>query len=358
MKFQNINTIHTMQFNAEIIAGFLAGEIEGDPTAVVSTVAKIEEATSDALVFLSNPKYEEYIYSTQAAIVIVNRDFKAQHPVAATLIRVDNAYESFAQLLELYAANKPRKKGISPICAIDPQATVAENCYVGEYTVIGQGANIGEDCQIYPQVYIGDGVKIGSNVTLYPGVRIYEQCVIGNNVIIHSGTVVGGDGFGFAPTEDGSFKKIPQIGNVVIEDNVEVGANSCIDRATMGSTVIKAGVKLDNLIQIAHNVVVGENTVMAAQVGIAGSTKIGRNVMMGGQVGIVGHITIADQVKIGSQSGIGHSIEKVGEVMLGSPAMNGLQNHRVQAILKQLPDMRKQLMALEREMKQLKENKA
>lgn len=333
-----------MQFTAEIIASYLSGSVEGDPKAVVATVAKIEEATPDALVFLSNPKYEEYIYTTQAAIVIVNNDFTAKAPIGATLIRVENAYKAFASLLELYASSKPRKTGISSLTFVDESAILGEDCYLGEYTVVGQGVRIGARAQIYPQVYIGDQVQIGDNVKLYPGVRIYEQCVIGNNVTIHSGTVIGGDGFGFAPTEGGSYQKIPQIGNVVIEDDVEIGANSCIDRATMGSTVIRRGVKLDNLIQIAHNVVVGEDTVMAAQVGIAGSTKIGRRVMMGGQVGVVGHISIADDVKIGSQSGIGHTVEKEGEVLLGSPAMNGLQNHRVQAILKQLPELRTKIL--------------
>lgn len=345
-----------MQFTAEIIAGFLGGTIEGDPTATVTTVAKIEEAQQGALVFLSNPKYEEFVYTTGASIVMVNQDFVLKAPIKPTLIRVENAYKAFASLLDLYVANKPRKTGIRSLAFIEPSATIASDAYIGEYTVVGENVKIGKGAQIYPQVYIGDNVTIGDNVKLFPGVRIYEECVLGDNVTIHSGTVVGGDGFGFAPTEDGSFQKIPQIGNVVIENNVEIGANSTIDRATMGSTVIKAGVKLDNLIQIAHNVVVGENTVMAAQCGVAGSTKIGKNVMMGGQVGIVGHLNIADNVKIGSQSGIGHDITKEGEVMLGSPAMNGLQNHRVQAILKQLPDLRKTILDTAKEVKKLKDN--
>lgn len=342
-----------MQFTAEIIAQFLGGTVEGDPKATVETVAKIEEATAGALVFLSNPKYEDYVYTTGATIVMVSRDFVLKHPIKPTIVRVENAYKAFASLLDLYVANKPRKTGIRSLAFIEPSAQIAEDAYIGEYTVVGENACVGQGAQIYPQVYIGDNVKIGNNVKLYPGVRIYEECVIGDNVTIHSGAIIGGDGFGFAPTEDGLFQKIPQIGNVVIEDNVEIGANTCIDRATMGSTIIKAGVKLDNLIQIAHNVVIGENTVIASQCGIAGSTKIGRNVMMGGQVGIVGHLNIADNVKIGSQSGIGHDITKEGEVMLGSPAMNGLQNHRVQAILKQLPDLRKTVLETAKEVKKL-----
>lgn len=343
-----------MQFTAEIIAQFLGGLVEGNHSAVVTTVAKIEEASSQALVFLSNPKYEEYLYTTSAAIVIVSRELELKHPVSATLVRVENPYESFAKLLDLYAANVPRKNGISPQASIDESATIGSQVYIGAFAVIDQGATIGDGTQIYPQTYIGDNVKIGQNCKIYAGVKIYQECILEDNVTIHSGTIIGGDGFGFAPTEDGTFRKIPQIGNVIIEKDVEIGANTCIDRATMGSTVIKSGVKLDNLIQIGHNVVVGENTVMAAQCGIAGSTKIGRNVMMGGQVGVIGHLTIADNVKVGSQSGIGHNVEKEGEVLLGSPAMNGLQNHRVQAALKKLPEMQRTLRTLAKEIENIK----
>lgn len=345
-----------MEFTAEIIAQYLGGTVEGNPKASVNNVAKIEEAIESDLVFLSNPKYEDHLYSTTAGIAIVANDLVLKAIVVPTLIRVENPYKAFASLLELYAASKPRKSGVSPLAYIHPSASVEPNAYIGEYTVIGDGAVIGAEAYIYPQVYIGDGAKIGNNVRLYPGVKIYEGCVLGDNIIIHSGTVIGGDGFGFAPTEEGDFQKIPQIGNVVIEDNVEIGANTCVDRATMGSTVIHKGAKLDNLIQIAHNVVIGENTVMAAQVGIAGSTKIGSGVMMGGQVGIVGHITVADNVKIASQSGIGADVTKPGEVMFGSPATPGMTNHRTQAMLKQLPDMRKQLIELGRKVKEL-ENK-
>ncbi len=346
-----------MQFTAEIIAQFLGGTIEGNPSAMVTTVAKIEEASSDALVFLSNPKYEEYLYSTKASITIVNRDLELKEAVTTTLIRVDNAYESFAKLLDLYVQNMPKKSGIRPLASISESASLGEDVYVGEFAVLDEDVTVGDGTQIYPHVYVGDNVSIGKNCVIYSGVKIYQDCVIGDNVILQSGAVIGGDGFGFAPTEDGSFRKIPQIGNVILEDFVEIGANTCIDRATMGSTVIKKGVKLDNLIQIGHNVVVGEDTVMAAQCGVAGSTKLGRGIMMGGQVGIVGHLTIADGVKIGSQSGIGHNVTDQGAVMLGSPAMQGSLNHKVQAILKKLPDMNRELSRLSREMKKLTETK-
>ncbi|MCC8062165.1 MAG: UDP-3-O-(3-hydroxymyristoyl)glucosamine N-acyltransferase [Rikenellaceae bacterium] len=349
-----------MQFTAEIIAGFLGGSIEGRPEAVVGSVAKIEEARDGDLVFLSNPKYEEHLYHTGATVAIVNSDFKAQHPLpeGLTLVRVENAYKAFASLLDLYVANKPRKSGISSLAFIHPTATVGADVYVGEYAVVGEGAVIGDGAEVWPQVYVGDRVKVGAGSKLYPGVKVYEDCVIGDRVIVQGGTVIGGDGFGFAPTEDGSFQKIPQIGNVVIEDDVEIGSNSAIDRATMGSTRIRKGAKLDNLIQIAHNVVVGENTVMAAQVGIAGSTKVGSNVMMGGQVGVVGHITIADGVKIGSQSGIPNNILKPGITVFGSPAYPGLEGHRIQASVKQLPELRKQVSELARQVKALEERLA
>lgn len=349
-----------MQFTAEIIAGYLGGTIEGDKSAAVGSVAKIEEAKSGDLVFLSNPKYEEHLYHTGATIAIVNSDFKAQHPLPAglTLVRVENAYKAFASLLDLYVASKPQKSGISPLASIHPSATVGQGVYVGEYAVIGEGAVVGDGSQVWPQVYVGDRVRVGQGCKLFPGVKIYEECVLGDRVTIHGGTVIGGDGFGFAPTEDGTFQKIPQIGNVVIEDDVEIGSNSAIDRATMGSTRIKKGAKLDNLIQIAHNVVIGENTVMAAQVGIAGSTKVGSNVMMGGQVGVVGHITIADGVKIGSQSGIPNNILKPGVTVFGSPAYPGLEGHRIQASVKQLPELRKQVAELAKQVKALEEQLA
>lgn len=343
-----------MKFTAKTIAEFLSGTIEGNPEVEVHTVCKIEEGAAGGLSFLSNPKYEEYIYTTDASIVIVSADFQAKEPVKATLVRVENAYKAFASLLELYAATRVRKVGVSARASVAETATLGTDCYVGDFAVIENGVSLGDGTQIYPQVYIGDKVKIGKNCKIYAGVKIYDECVIGDRVTVHSGAVIGADGFGFAPTDDGSFQKIPQIGNVLIEDDVEIGANACVDRATMGSTVIHRGVKLDNLVQIAHNVVVGHDTVMAAQVGVAGSTKIGSGVMMGGQVGIVGHIHIADGVRIGSQSGINGSIEKVGQTVMGTPALNGMDFHRSQAIFKDLPALRRQIFTMAKEIEELK----
>ena len=341
-----------MEFTAEIIAGFLGGEIAGDKDAKVWTIAKIEEGTPGALSFLSNPKYEHYIYDTDSSIVIVSKEFVPARPVRATMIRVDDPYGCFAKLLELYVANKPQKEGISPLSSIHASAKVGEKCYVGEFAVIGEGAVVGDNCKIYPQVYVGDRVRLGKNVTLYAGVRIYEECVVGDNVTLHAGCVIGADGFGFAPNEKGEFMKIPQIGNVVIEDDVEIGANTCVDRATMGSTRIKKGVKLDNLIQIGHNVVVGENTVCASQVGIAGSTKVGHSCMMGGQVGIAGHLTIGNGVKLASKSGVSNSIDD-GQTYMGSPALPGTKFHRAHAIYRNLPELSNRVHQLEKALEKL-----
>ncbi|MCC8018819.1 MAG: UDP-3-O-(3-hydroxymyristoyl)glucosamine N-acyltransferase [Rikenellaceae bacterium] len=343
-----------MEFTAEMIAGFLGGEVAGDPTARVNTIAKIEEGTEGALSFLSNPKYEPYVYDSGASVIIVNRTFEPQRPVRATLVKVDDAYGCFAKLLEMYAASKPRKTGISEKAHISPSATLGEDCYVGEFAVISDGVTVGVGCSIYPQVYLGDRVTLGDNVTLHPGVKIYEECVIGNNVTIHAGAVIGADGFGFAPNPSGGYDKIPQLGNVVIGDNADIGANTCIDRATMGSTRIAAGVKLDNLIQVGHNVEIGENTVSAAQVGIAGSTKVGRGCMFGGQVGISGHIRIGDGVQIGSQSGIAKGIAD-GEVMMGSPAMPASRHHRVAAVTRSLPELSATVHDLARKVARLTE---
>ncbi len=343
-----------MEFSAEMIAGFLDGKVEGDKDAKVSSFAKIEEGHAGALSFLANPKYEHYIYGTESSIVIVGDTFEPKEPVKATLIKVPDAYGAFAKLLELYAANKPQKSGISPKADIAESAKMGAGCYVGAFAVIEGGAVIGDNVKIYPQAYIGDGVKIGDNTIIYSGVKIYEGCVIGNNVILHAGAVIGADGFGFAPDEKGNFNKIPQIGNVVIEDNVEIGANTCIDRATMGSTFIRRGVKLDNLIQVGHNAVVGENTVAAAQVGIAGTSKVGKNCMFGGQVGISGHITIADGVQLGSQSGVPNDIKEAG-AYLGSPPLPGLQFHRAQAALRKLPDLGKTVARIEKELSVISE---
>lgn len=312
---------YKMKFTAEQIAGILDGEVVGNPNAEVYKLAKIEEGTDGSLTFLANPKYNNYIYSTQATITIVNKSFVSEQEVKTTLIKVEDAYQAFSKLLEYYNQIKLMKSGIEQPSVISDGVTYGSDLYLGSFCYVGQNVQIGENVKIYPNSFIGDNVVIGDNCVLFAGVRIYSETIIGNNVTIHSGTIIGSDGFGFAPQEDGTFKKVPQIGNVIIEDNVEVGSCSTIDRATLGSTIIRKGVKLDNQIQIAHNVEIGENTVIASQTGIAGSTKVGKNCMIGGQVGIVGHITIGDNVKIQAQSGIAKSL-KEGEVVQGSPAYN------------------------------------
>lgn len=341
-----------MEFTAEMIAQFLGGEVVGNPEAKVSTVVKIEEGVPGGLAFLSNPKYEHYLYETKASIVIVNRSFEPAQHVEATLVKVEDAYACFAKLLELYIANKPQKEGVSSLAFIDSSTQLAEDAYVGEFAVIGSDVKIGKNAKIYPQVFIGDRVKIGDHVTIYPGARILEESVLGNHVTIHPGAVIGADGFGFAPNADGEYDKIPQIGNVILEDYVDIGANTCIDRATMGSTVIRRGAKLDNQIQIWHNASVGRNTVAAAQLGLAGSSKIGDNCMIGGQVGISGHLKIGDNVKIASKSGISNNIPDDGVVM-GNPSMPGTQFHRSFAIYRNLPDLSRKVSTLEKEITRL-----
>lgn len=331
-----------MEFTAIQIAQFLGGHVEGNPDAKVSTFAKIEEGKEGAISFLSNPKYTHYIYDTESSIVLIDETLELEHPVKATLIRVKNAYECVARLLQMYNAAKPKKTGISPKAHISDTAKLGTNLYVGAFAVVSDGAVIGDNVQIYPNVVIDDNVVIGDNVTIYPNVTVYHECKIGNRVIIHAGAVVGADGFGFAPNEQG-YDKIPQIGNVVIEDDVEIGANTCIDRSTMGSTIIRKGVKLDNLIQVAHNVEIGENTVMAAQGGIAGSTKIGKWCMFGGQVGMAGHISIADQTHVGAQAGITNTIKKSGETIIGSPAWDAKGFMKSAALFRRLPDMYQQI---------------
>jgi UDP-3-O-[3-hydroxymyristoyl] glucosamine N-acyltransferase len=338
-----------MTFTAETIAGFLGGEITGDPQATVSEFAKIEEGRAGALSFLANPKYEHYVYSTLSSIVIVGKDFAPSAPVAATLIRVADSYAAFASLLRLYEQSKPRPVGISPRASVAEDAVLGADCYVGDFAVIDSGVRIGDGVLIYPQSYVGRGVSIGDGTTINAGVKIYEGCVIGARVVIHAGSVIGADGFGFAPS-DGEFAKIPQIGNVVIEDGVEIGANTCIDRATMGSTVLRRGVKLDNLIQVGHNVEIGENTVAAAQTGIAGSTKIGAGCMFGGQVGIAGHLTLGDGVKMGAQSGIDQDVP-AGGTLLGSPGLPGIRFHRSWAVFRSLPELSLRVAQLEKEIK-------
>ena len=337
-----------MEFTAEMIAGLLGGSIVGDKSAAVHTVSSIEGGKKGALTYLSNPKYEEYIYSTEASIVLVSNDFEPKQEVAATLIKLPDVGAAVLKLLEMYNAMKPQKKGISKLASISEKATVAEDCYIGDFAVIEAGAVIGAGAKIYPQVYVGDGVKIGAGTTLHPGVKIYEGCRVGENCIIHAGAVIGADGFGFLPKPDGTFDKIPQLGNVIIEDNVEIGANTCVDRAKTDSTIIRKGVKLDNLIQIGHNVEIGENTVSSAQTGIAGTTKVGHNCFLAGQVGIADHVVVGNYVKIGSQSGIDKNVPD-GEIRFGSPALPGINYHRSFAVFKELPELRRRVAALEKE---------
>lgn len=345
-----------MQFTAKDIALMLKGTVEGDPLAVVDQLAKIEEAGNGSLSFLANPKYEQYLYTTNASIVIINNDQQLTKPVKATLIRVENAYSAFTVLLERYNTIKLHKSGIEQPSFIHPSAKVGDDAYIGAFAYISQGATLGNNCKIYPKCYIADNVKLGNNVTLFPGVTIYHDCVIGNNVIIHSGAIIGSDGFGFAPNPDGSYNKIAQIGNVIIEDNVEIGSNATIDRATMGSTILRAGVKIDNLVQIAHNVEVGANTVIAAQSGVSGSAKIGERVMMGGQVGIAGHLHIADGSQLGAQTGINSSIKETDKKWGGSPYQAYQDYLRAQVNIRKLPDLEKRVRELENIITELKKD--
>lgn len=343
-----------MEFSAQSIADLLKGTVEGDPNILVNNVSKIEEGKPGTLSFLANPKYTSYIYSTNASIVIVNNDFKAEKAIKATLIRVDNAYQSFATLLEFYNSQRHHKSGIDEQTFIDETAKYGDHLYLGAFSYIGKHVKIGNNVKIHPQCFIGDNVQIKDDVTLYPGVKIYHDCIIGNHVTIHAGTIIGADGFGFAPSNTNDYQKIPQIGNVILEDYVELGANMCIDRATMGSTIIRKGVKLDNLIQIGHNVEIDENTVMAAQGGVAGSTKIGKNCMFGGQIAIANHITIADGVKAAARSGIAGSIKKEESVVMGAPAFDLGQFRKSHIVFMRLPEMRKQLIEMEKQIEELK----
>ena len=343
-----------MQFTAEMIAGLLEGTVVGDKGATVSTVTSIDGGKAGGLAYLTNPKYEQYLYTTQASIVLVDSTFEPKAEVRTTLIKVKNVGECVLRLLEMYNAARPRKSGISPQASISEEASVGEECYIGQFTVVERGANIGRGVQLYPQCYIGDGVTIGEGTILYPGVKVYEGCTIGRNCILHAGAVIGADGFGFAPREDGTFAKIPQLGNVIIEDNVEIGANTCIDRAKTDSTIVRSGVKLDNLIQLGHNVEVGSNTVMSAQVGIAGTSKVGANCFVAGQVGIADHVTVGDRVKIGSKSGLDKDVPS-DEIRFGYPALPGVQYHRSFAIFRQLPDMAYKLREIEKRVNKLEE---
>ncbi len=344
-----------MEFSAKQIAEFIGGRIEGREDAVVNAFAKIEEGRPGAISFLSNPKYTHFLYETQSTIVLVNDDLELDQEVKTTLIRVKNAYEAVAKLLQLYESMKPKKTGIDPLASIAATAKIGKDVYIGPFAVIGEGTVIGDGCQIFPHVVIGEHVQVGNGCLFYANVTIYHDCRIGNHVTIHAGTVIGADGFGFAPNVEG-YEKIPQIGIVIIEDDVEIGANTCVDRSTMGQTVLHKGVKLDNLIQVAHNCEIGENTVMSAQVGLAGSTKVGSWCMFGGQVGLAGHITIGDHVNLGAQSGVPSSIES-NQTLIGTPPMEPTPYFKSQAIFRRLPDMYKELSALRKEIEELKNNK-
>ncbi len=324
-----------MEFTAKQIADFIGGRVEGDENAKIHTFAKIEEGKEGTITFLSNPKYTHFIYETKASIVLINNDVELEHPVSATLIRVPNAYECVAKLMQMYAASLPKKKGIDPLAFVSKTAEIGKEVYIGPFT------------------YVGEGVKIGDGCLIYPHVTIYDGCQIGNNVTIHAGAVIGADGFGFAPNQEG-YDKIPQMGIVVIEDNVEIGANTCVDRSTMGQTVLHKGVKLDNLIQVAHNCEIGENTVMSAQAGMAGSTKIGAWCMVGGQAGFSGHITIADKTFVGAQSGVISNTKGNGEQLIGAPAINPKVFFKARALDAKLPDMYRQIAQLQRELDELK----
>ena len=341
-----------MEFSAKQIAAYLQGEIVGDENATVHTFAKIEEGVPGAISFLSNPKYTPYIYESKASIILVNKDFTPEHEVKATLIKVDNAYDCLAKLLTLYEQSKPKLTGIDSLAFIAPTAKIGKDVYIGPFAYVGDHAEIGDNTVIHPHVTICAGTKIGTGCTLYPHATVYHDCRIGNRCTLHAGSVIGADGFGFAPTPDG-YEKIPQIGITILEDDVEIGANTCVDRATMGATIVHRGVKLDNLVQVAHNNEIGSHTVMAAQVGVAGSTKVGEWCMFGGQVGIAGHIHIGDRVVFGAQSGVPSST-KSDQRLIGTPPMEEKPYFKSQAIFRKLPDMYFELNALRKELNELK----
>lgn len=345
-----------MRISVEQLASIVNGTIEGDAKAYIENYSKIEEATDGCLTFLANPKYTHYIYSTKATAVLVRKDFKPEHELTTTLIRVDDPYETLATLLNMVSSQEPAKKGIEQPCYIAEGVEVPEDAYIGAIAYIGSNVKIGKNVKIYPQVYVGDNVTLGDDVILYPGVKVYHGCKIGNRCIVQAGAVIGADGFGFAPKEDGTYEKIAQIGIVILEDDVEIGANTTIDRATMGATIVKKGAKLDNLIQVAHNVEIGENTVMAAQVGVAGSTKIGKNNMVGGQVGFAGHITIGDNNGFGAQSGVPNSVGS-NLKLIGSPAINALDFARNQVYLKRIPQLTQDIKQLKQLVDEIKKEK-
>ncbi len=343
-----------MEFKASDIAAFLKGEVVGDSNVKVSGISKIEEGEPGTLSFLANPKYENYIYSTRASIVLVNNTFQPRSEIKSTLIKVENAYQAFGSLLDLYVqAKKDSRKGIESQTHIHETAELGEDIYIGAFTSIGRNAKIGNASKIFPQVFVGDNVTIGENCIIYAGVKIYDDSVIGSNCILHSGAVVGSDGFGFAQQEDKTYKKIPQLGNVVLEDDVEIGANTAIDCGTFGSTIIRKGAKIDNLVQIAHNCEIGENTVIAGQTGLAGSCKVGKNCRFAGQVGLAGHLTIGDNVQIGAQSGVSKSI-KDNEIVLSSPAVNYREAIKTYTIIRNLPRLRDDVIQLQKDVKSMK----
>jgi UDP-3-O-[3-hydroxymyristoyl] glucosamine N-acyltransferase len=342
-----------MTFPASQIALIVNGKVEGDPNATVDSFGKIEEAKQGQLSFLANPKYEDYLYSTKASILIINEAYELKQPVTTTLIRVPDAYTAFATLLSKYQEIMQQQlSGVQEPSYISKTASYGKQVFIGAFAYLGENVKIGDNTKIYPQVYIGNNVTIGENCIIHPGVRIYHDCQVGNHITIHAGTIIGSDGFGFAPQADGSFKKVPQIGNVVIEDHVEIGSNTTIDRATIGSTIIRSGAKLDNLIQIAHNVEIGNSSVIAAQAGVSGSTKIGKGVMIGGQAGIVGHIQLGDGAKVNAQSGVSKSID-AGKAVTGSPAHDYTSALRSQAVTRKLPELEKRVKELEAALKQL-----
>ena len=341
-----------MEFSALQIAQMIGGRVEGDEQATVSSFAKIEEGKPGAISFLSNPKYAHYIYDTQSSVVLVDEALQLEHEVKATLIRVKSAYEAVARLLQLYESMKPKRQGIDPLAFIAPTAEVGEGCYVGAFAYIGDGAKVGKGCQIHPHAVVCENVSVGDDCILYPNAVVYHGCRLGSRVTLHAGCVIGADGFGFAPTANG-YDKIPQIGIVTIEDDVEIGANTCVDRSTMGSTYVRKGVKLDNLVQIAHNTDIGENTVMSAQVGVAGSTKVGQWCMFGGQVGLAGHISVGNHVNLGAQSGVPSSLDD-NQTLIGTPVMNTRGYFKSQVIFQRLPEVYKELQALRKEVDELK----
>lgn len=343
-----------MEFTAKQIAEILKGKVEGSPEVKVNNISRIEEGIPGTLSFLANPKYSKFIYTTQSTIVLINETFELDKEVSSTLIRVKDAYQAFADLLEFYNNNIPNKTGIEEMSFIHPTAKIGKNVYIGAFAYIDENVIVGDNAKIYPHVYLSRNVTVKENTILASGVKVYNDCKIGANCIIHSGTVIGCDGFGFAPSSDANYKKVPQVGNVIIEDNVEIGANTAIDRATIGSTVIRKGVKLDNLIQIAHNVEIGENTVIAAQTGISGSTKIGKECMFGGQVGIVGHLNITNRVKIAAQSGIPASVKEEGAIIQGSPAFKITDYQKSYVNFKRLPDLNKKVDEMQKEIEELK----